>query len=162
MALLHENLLAVADALLDTRSVGSAGRRRAISTAYYATFRRIASLCAASLAGDRDDFETVLRSLNHKQVLKDLKSEKAKTLFRAAGTSTEIGALFEALLNAREWADYSSAPTIIAGKARGDERLTRADAAKYIRNARAILAALDALDAATRLKLAILLTIPKR
>jgi hypothetical protein len=162
MALLHENLLAVAEALLDLKNMGSAARRRAISTAYYATFRRIASLCAASLASDAEDFETVVRTLNHKQVLKDLKSERAKSLFRAAGTDAEVGALFEGLLNAREWADYSSAPTIIAGKARRDVKLTRADAAKYISDARAIISALDSLEVAARVKLAILLIIPPK
>jgi len=162
MAFIYENLLAVADALLDVKNVGTAGRRRAISTAYYATFRRFASLCAASLASDGDDFETVLRSLNHRSLLKDLKSEKAKALFASAGTTTEIAELFEALLNAREWADYSSAPTIVADKAKGGTKLTRADAAKFVSDARAIIATLDGLDESARRKLAILLTIPKR
>jgi hypothetical protein len=162
MAFVYENLLAVADALLDIQNVGTAGKRRAISTAYYAAFRRLASLCAASLASDRDDFETVLRSLNHKQVLKDLKSEKVRSLFASAAVSTEIAALFETLLNAREWADYSSAATIIAGKARDGVKVSRADAAKFVGNARAILSALDALDAVTQRKLAILLTFQKR
>jgi hypothetical protein len=162
MAFVYENLLAVADALLDVKDVGTAGRRRAISTAYYAAFRRLASLCAASLTSDRDDFETALRSLNHKPVLRDLKSEKAKSLFSAAGIGTEIGALFEALLNAREWADYSSAPPIIAGKAKDSVKSTRAEAAKFVGDARAIIAALDALDEAAQLKPAILLTIQKR
>ncbi len=162
MALLHENLLAVADALLSLKNVGSAGLRRAISTAYYATFRRIASLCAASLASDRDDFESVLRSLNHKQVLRDLKSDKARLLFHAAGIEVEVGALFEALLNAREWADYSSNKSIVTGKAPAELKLKHADAAKYVGDARAIVSALDALSEAAGHKLAILLTIPKR
>src|SRR4051794_6735269 len=162
MAFLYENLLAVAEALLDLRDVGTAGRRRAISTAYYAAFRRLASLCAASLATDRDDFETVLRSLNHKSLLKDLKSEKAKSLFAASGVGAGIGALFEALLNAREWADYSSAPTIVADKTKAEAKLTRTEAAKFVNDARTIIAALDGLDGAARQKLAILLTIQKR
>jgi len=162
MAFLYENLLAVADALLDVKNVGTAGRRRAVSTAYYAAFRRLASLCAVSLASDREDFETVLRSLNHKPLLKELKSEKARTLLASAGVTAEIGALFEALLNAREWADYSSAPTIVADRTKGGAKLTRADAAKLVSDARAIIAALDGLNEAAQHKLAILLTIPKR
>jgi hypothetical protein len=41
-------------------------------------------------------------------------------------------------------------------------KLTRAEAAKFVSDARAIIAALDALDEAARLKLAILLTIQRR
>lgn len=162
MAFLHENLLVAAEALLDLKSIGSAGRRRAISTAYYAAFRRIASLCAAALARDREDFETVLRSLDRRKILRDLKSDKARKLFRDAGIAIEIGALFEALQNAREWADYSSAHAIISGKHRGDVKLTHADAAKYIVDSRTIISALDSLDRAAQLKLAIFLSIPKR
>ena len=162
MAFIYENLLAVADALLEVKNVGTAGRRRAISTAYYAAFRRLASLCASSLTGDRDDFETVLRSLNHKAVLKDLKSDKAKSIFSGSGVTTEIGALFESLLNAREWADYSSAPPTISKLVKVSAKLTHAEAAKFVSDARAIVAALDTLDEGARHKLAILLTFSKR
>jgi hypothetical protein len=162
MAFIYENLLAVAEALLEMKGVGTAARRRAISTAYYAAFRRLASLCAASLTTDAEDFEIVLRSLSHKPLLKDLKSDKARALFATAGVKTEIGALFEALLNAREWADYSSAPAIGSDKAKGAANLTGAEAAKFVGDARAIIAALDGLDDAARQNLSILLTFSRR
>ncbi len=161
MANVYENLLAVAEELLDVESFGSAGRRRAISTAYYAAFRRMASLCAAMLAGssrdDRDAYEIVLRSLNHKDVLKALSSKEAKLLFR-----TEVGTLFGALLKAREWADYSSASHVSVDKAKNNIRLTRAEAAKFVSGAREIVSAIDALDESARRKLSIILAFHKR
>jgi hypothetical protein len=162
MAFLYENLLAVADALLDAKNVGTAGRRRAVSTAYYAAFRRLTSLCAVSLAADREDLEIVSRSLQHKPTVNHLKSAKAKSLFIDAGITADIGSLFEELLNAREWADYSSAPTYVAEKVTGGAKFTRADAVKLVDNARAIVAALDKLDERAQNKLAILLTIPTK
>ena len=161
MAYLHENLLVVAEQLLDVEGVGTAARRRAISTAYYATFRRIASLCAASLAlpppMDRNAYESVLRSLNHKEVRNVLNSPSGQELL-----GNVAGKLFGDLLSAREWADYSSASHVSAIKAKDGEKMTRSDALKYVNDAREIIAAIDALDERSRHKLAILLAIHKR
>lgn len=161
MAFLRENLLAVAELLLDVERVGTAARRRAISTAYYATFRRIASLCAASLAlpppMDRDAYESVLRTLSHKEVRSVLNSSAAHELL-----GNVAGKLFGDLLSAREWADYSSASHVNAAKAKAGEKLSRSDALKYVNDARAIMAAIDGLDARSRHKLAILLAFHKR
>lgn len=161
MAYLHENLLAVAEGLLDIQGRGTAARRRAISTAYYATFRRIASLCAASLALpppiERDAYEAVLRSLNHKEVRNVLNSPAAREIL---GDVT--GKLFGDLLSAREWADYSSVTHVSADKAKAGEKLTRTDALKYVNDAREIISAIDALDDRSRHKLAIFLAFHKR
>ncbi len=161
MAYLHENLLSVSEALLGIVGVGTAARRRAISTAYYAAFRRMSSLCAASLAGspshDRDTYEIVLRSLNHKEVRNILNNPAAQQLL-----GTAVGKLFGDLLSAREWADYSSAMHLNAEKAARGEKLTQAEAAKYVEDAREIISTIDGLDERARHKLSILLAFNKR
>ena len=48
MATLPENMLATAELLASARPLGSATLRRAVSTAYYALFSRLAALCALS------------------------------------------------------------------------------------------------------------------
>jgi uncharacterized protein (UPF0332 family) len=158
MARVDENLLAVAEVLLDAKGVGPAGLRRAISTAYYAVFRRLASLCADSFAGrPSKEYESVLRSLNHRDVRKALNSPEAKSLLR-----NEVGELFEALLSAREWADYSALIHVDVGEASKRIALTRVEAAEFIRSARDIIATIDALNSTDRRKLAILLSFSKR
>jgi len=161
MASISDNLLVAAQALLDVERVGDAGRRRAISTAYYAAFRRVASLCAATFAtsprANRASYESVLRALNHKQVRDVLRRPEAAELLGAP-----VGELFAELLSAREWADYSSFSHLSADKAQRGQFLTRAEATKFVNDARAIVAALDALDPRARRKLSILLAFPKR
>jgi uncharacterized protein (UPF0332 family) len=156
MAYLYENLLSAAEQLLDIERVGTAGRRRSISTAYYAVFRRLSSLCAASFAlpppMDRDTYDAVLRSLKHSEVGRALNQKTAQDL-----VGKEVGKLFGELLSGREWADYSSASHVSADKAKNGDKMTRAEAAKYVSDARAIIAAIDALDERSSHKLAIIL-----
>jgi len=159
MANIYENLLTVSEKLLDVERVGTAARRRAISTAYYAAFRRMDSLCASTFApsGDRDAFESVLRSLNHKEVRSVLNNNEARALL-----GNSVGKLFGELLSAREWADYSSTSHVSAEKAARGDKLTRAEATKFVNDARAIVAAIDALDERSRSKLSILLSFHRR
>lgn len=161
MASIPNNLLSAAQALLDVERIGDAGRRRAISTAYYAAFRRIASLCAATLSNspriDPESYEIVHRALNYKEVRTALNRPEARDLL-----GEPIGKLFADLLSAREWADYSSQSHVSADKARRGQIVTRAEAMKFINDAREIVLAIDLLDRRARRKLSILLAFPKR
>jgi hypothetical protein len=159
MASLSDNLLSLAEELLNVERVGDAGRRRAISTAYYATFLRLSSLCAATFSPrtERESYEAVLRALNHKDVRTALNRPEATALLGAS-----VGKLFVELLSAREWADYSSAPHVSVDKAVRRRLLTRSEAVRFVGHAREIVAAVDALDLRGRRKLAILLVFHKR
>jgi hypothetical protein len=161
MAFIYENLLTVAEELLRVERVGTAARRRVIATAYYAVFRRIAVLCATWIGPspyeDRDSYDTILRSIDHKRVRTVLGSSAARGILGGS-----IGKLFEELQSAREWADYSSKSHVNAEKANRKENMSREEASKFIEDARAIIAAIDALSEADCQKLSVLIAFAKR
>lgn len=83
------------------------GRNRAVSTAYYAVFHRLARLCAIELAGlrpSRDAYHHVYRSIDH---------SAAKTTFKrvlADGAASQmmktVAGIFIDLQGRRHEADY--------------------------------------------------------
>jgi hypothetical protein len=161
MAFIYENLLTVAEELLRVERVGTAARRSAIATAYYAAFRRIAVRCATwigpSPREDPDSYDTVLRSIDHKRVRTVLSSPAVRDIL-----DDSVGKLFGELQSAREWADYSSKSHVNADKANRKENTSREEASKFIEDARAIIAAIDALNEADCQKLSILIAFAKR
>lgn len=161
MAFIYENLLTVAEELLRVERVGTAARRRAIATAYYAAFRRIAVLCATwvgpSPLEDRDSYDTVLRPIDHKRVRTVLSSPTVRNIL-----GDSVGKLFEELQSAREWADYSSKSHVNVEKANRKENMSREEASKFIEDARAIITAIDALNEAACQKLSVLIAFAKR
>lgn len=153
--------MTVAGELLRVERVGTAARRRAIATAYYAAFRRIAVLCATWIGPspheDRESYDTVLRSIEHKRVRTVLSSSTARGIL-----GDSVGKLFEELQSAREWADYSSKSHVNAEKANRKENMSREEASKFIEDAGAIIAAINALNEADCQKLSVLIAFAKR
>jgi hypothetical protein len=153
MAKLHTNTLRLAESLLIGASFGSAASRRAVSSAYYSLFQRFSSLCASRLSGDdaaSEEYRRLYRALEHKQVRTALN----KSIYRA-----ELGARFEQLQDARQWADYSIAPHPDPDAGR---RFSLSEARIYVNKAREALQFVDSLDAAGQLKLAVLLVVRDR
>ena len=161
MAFIYENLLTVAEELLRVERVGTAARRRAIATAYYAAFRQ--SLCSAQHGSVRrrvkiaSSYDAVLRSIDHTRVRTVLSSPAVRGII-----DDSVGKLFGELQSAREWADYSSKSHVNAEKANRKENRSREEASKFIEDARAIIAAVDALEEADCQKLSILIAFAKR
>jgi uncharacterized protein (UPF0332 family) len=99
-------LLEAADKLLGERPRSSAFKRRAVSTAYYAVFHALATLCAETMlhsAGRAtDEYARVYRALEHGP----LKTAFGKEPLRSHGTLRKIGDLVVALQSERHRADY--------------------------------------------------------
>jgi hypothetical protein len=149
---LHNNTLGVADGLLKGESFAGAAARRAMSSAYYAVFQRLSSLCASRLSGQdpsTEDYRRLYRALEHKQV----RTALGKSAYKA-----ELGVPFAQLQDARQWADYSIAPDPDLDLPGGSTRNAQA----YIDMAREVLQFIDSLDSAAQLKLAILLIVRDR
>jgi hypothetical protein len=151
MATLPENLIATAEALVDFRTLpGSAGLRRAVSTAYYALFSRLAALCAGRLARSAptsDSFKAIYRAIEH--------GHARKVLAAHAEFSAPIGEAFERLQEGRHWADYSLDTHPEPDKAARRERFSRAEAAEYVDLARRAIAAVNALSSDSKQRLAV-------
>jgi hypothetical protein len=104
---LHENTFGIAESLLAGESFGGAAARRAVSSAYYAVFQRLSSLCASRLSRqniDAEEYRRLYRALDHKQV---------RAMLNAPPYKVELGVPFARLQDARQWADYSIAPAPI-------------------------------------------------
>lgn len=141
---LVEHLLQTADFLIESaprNNLGKAYRRRAISTAYYATFHAVGYILTSSLIGwsrPQHLLEPVFRSLDHK-IAKD-------RLLSSGNTATrEIGLIFARLQKKRNDADYRP-PAYSPGLEEAREALVEA---------RDAVARLEALDDDARRRFAV-------
>jgi len=156
MDALYQNTFDLAQSLLKGEGFGGAAVRRAVSSAYYAVFQRLSSLCASRLSGrdsESEEYLRLYRALDHKGVRAALN----KSAYRV-----ELGARFEQLQEARHWADYSIAPfshLVSSSAARG---VSTNGPRAYLDLARDALQFIDSLDPAAQLKLAVLLIVRDR
>lgn len=153
---LHNNTLEVAESLLAGSDFSGAASRRAVSTAYYSVFQRLSSLCASRLSGldaASEEFQRLYRALDHKQA----RSALNKSMFKA-----DLGARFEQLQDARQWADYSVALHPDPDASNVGRRFSASDASLFVTKAREALQFVDSLDDAAQLKLAVTLIIRDR
>ena len=101
-----ERLLEAAEDLLRRRGKSSAARRRAVSTAYYAVFHRLAKLGAETIvvgaSVDSPEYLRVYRALQHGAA----KQAFADKELKANVTVKTIGETFAQLQSSREKADY--------------------------------------------------------
>jgi hypothetical protein len=151
MATLPENLIATAEVLVNFRTLpGSAGLRRAVSTAYYALFSRLAALCAGRLARSAptsDSFKAIYRAIDH--------GHGRKVLAAHAEFGEPIGEAFGRLQEVRHWADYSLDTHPQSDKAARRERFSRAEASEYVELARQTIVTIDALGSDSKQRLAV-------
>lgn len=125
----------------------NARRRRAVSTAYYALFHALSSLCATTLAGDEQDARIVdllYRALDHAELARTLVSPEA---FRIAGALELVGDAFRDLLERRQTADYAPAAF----------RLEPHEAIRLVETAREAIGLLRGLTRSEKRRLAVLL-----
>jgi hypothetical protein len=124
----------------------NAGRRRAVSTAYYAAFHALCGLVAAQIVGDADAdadlFEGVYRSVEHR-------FSDNPTRFAVSSATEEIRLTLRELRERRADADYR--PDFY--------RVTTDYVADTLGLARRLIATLATLDHETSRKLAISLAI---
>lgn len=101
-------MLAAAWSLLDSSPKSAAFRRRAVSTAYYAVFHKMAKLCAEALLPDasRNDlsYQRVYRALDHGPLTNAL----AQSPLKDHAVMKTLGPLILRLKEERHRADYSS------------------------------------------------------
>lgn len=155
-SVLVRELLDVAEYLIHER-VGlsaqlNARRRRAVSTAYYALFHALSSLCADTLAGtatDGDVRDIVYRALGHGEVKSTLESREVWTWNPALQLVSEA---LNNLQERREAADY--APSHFA--------IMPHEAHHLVGLAREAISLLDGMNVDTRRKLAVLLLAKSR
>jgi len=156
---LVNDLLDIADSLVrrEERRPREASLRRAVSTAYYALFHRLASLCADRLVGWKktwDVFTPIYRTLDHGRTLSVLTERNSEKKHPLGEAIERVGISFKALQAAREWADYNPEPhpdpfEMVAGR-----RFSREQAERLLANAREAVEIIDRLDDDARLKLA--------
>lgn len=153
MATLPENLLATAGLLASAKpALGSAALRRAVSTAYYALFSRLAALCAKQVARARtssDRFRSVYRAIDHGQA--------RNALLNNSEFGLPLGDNFKRLQEVRHWADYSIDSHPDADSAAVGRRFSRAEAQQIVAVARDSIDFIDALPTDARQRLAVLL-----
>ena len=141
MATLPENMLATAELLAGEKApLGSATLRRAVSTAYYALFSRLAALCAKQIARAEvasDSFRSVYRAIEHGSALRALGGHR--------GFGLPLGENFKRLQEARHWADYSIDPHPDSDRAAAGIRFTRAEALRFVALARETVGFIDRL-----------------
>ena len=153
---LHDNTLELAESLLKGERFGEAAVRRAASSAYYALFQGLSSLCASRLSGQKpgsEEYLRLFRALEHRQVRASL----SKSIYKV-----ELGARFDRLQDARHWADYSIAPHPEPDLSSAGRGFSPGEAQACVDMARDALQFIDSLDSNAQLKLAILLIIRDR
>jgi hypothetical protein len=158
MANLYENSLKVAELLLGGAQPGSAARRRAVSTAYYALFQRLSSLCAICLSragANSEEYRRAYRALDHRQARDAL--SRSETLFKRNLADT-----FAELQDVRHWADYSVSTHPDEAVAQAGKRFALNDARDYVIKARQAVEFVDSLDPPSRQRLAVLLVVRDR
>jgi hypothetical protein len=149
-----EDFLALADDLA-RRGTGrptQASLRRAVTTAYYAVFHALAKMCADHLVGKTKPWEVytpLYRSVDHagaRKVLRDARNHAENHAVAA------IAVAFVALQEARIAADYLPEPFAFS----------RQQVKDLIQEARGAVAAIDALEPDTKLRLAVQLVTKTR
>ncbi len=157
MPALSDELMKTAETLLGGVQPGSAARRRAASTAYYALFHRLSALCANRLMGPYDATPLhwrAYRALEHKQV--------KEALARSDEFKAQFGASFSELQDIRHWADYSVSSHPEDDKAKARKKFGANDARDCLRTAKEAISFIDNLDGAARRRLATLLIVRDR
>ncbi|MBI1868654.1 MAG: hypothetical protein HYS06_10250 [Methylocystis sp.] len=148
-----DGLLRLAEETAERGSGSRTLKRRAVSTAYYAVFHAIASLCANEILPREKDkgsaeFERVYRALEHGS----LKSEFQKAPLKDNARLKAIGALVLRLQSERHRSDYL--PT---------QRLyTTKTCAEHLESARLAMTLLKGLDEQDRRTLAVSLLFKNR
>ena len=143
MSTMVERLLESAEGLLSSSPRGTAARRRAVSTAYYAVFHALSKLCADQVLPDTprsgSSYARVYRSLDHKPI-KEAFSVQGSAL-RTNPALRRIGESFVNLQKERLLADYMPPVRDLFSLTRGSE---------LVAEARATCAFIEALEAADR------------
>ena len=151
---LARSFLVLAEDLSENGKPRNSVRRRAISTAYYAVFHRLAQICAAEFIGsgpklrNTTEYEQVYRQLDHVTV---------KTLFNAAPLKDkpvlrQIGENAGELQSERNRSDYLPAQRLY----------TRSRCQTLVQTAKSTLELIDNLSREDRRTLAIFLAFKKR
>lgn len=148
-----ERLLWLAEKTAEMGAYSLTLKRRAVSTAYYAVFHALASLCANELlpgerAKDSKEYERVYRALEHGS----LKHEFTKSPLKDHRRLREIGVLVIKLQSERHNSDYM--PT---------RRLyTKKTCAEHLASAKLVMTLLDTLNEEERRVLAVSLLFKNR
>ena len=151
---LVEDLLALADVLVALSGRGSflqAALRRSVSTAYYALFHALCTLCSDSLVrwSRTDLVDRTYRSLDHGTARRRLAALASTS---SSGSSIKrVSTLFSLMQDQRNDADYER-PRVL---------LSRNEAVLSIRNAREAIELLTAMDDDARRQLAVELLVAK-
>lgn len=151
-----ERLLWLADDLChrDVESRATILGRRAVSTAYYAVFHALASLCAAELLGSSaatrktTEYERVYRALDHGSLKTAFKSDPLKKHPRLK----PIGERVVELQSERTRADYLP----------GGRLYNEAECARLVQSAKSAVELIQQLPAADRRTLAVYLIFKNR
>lgn len=159
MSELVSDLIEIAEFLAnrDKLRPREASLRRAISTAYYALFNRLAELCAEELVGWAKAWEVVspiYRSLDHgyaAKILSEISNSKSAAPRRDVD---RLGAIFRELQIAREWADYNPEPNPDPVETSRKRRFARQQANELVAKAKEAIAIVDNLEKSEKLKLA--------
>ena len=156
---LSSNLLSLAELLLDDmgRLPTGAARRRAASTAYYALFHRLSSLCATQLMGAPQANSTywrAYRALEHRPA--------RSALARSDEFRVSLGAVFAELQDIREWADYSCALHHNEKNVELGKSFTTSEAQECVGLARQGIETIDRLDMPAKRRLSTLLLVRDR
>jgi hypothetical protein len=134
-----------------------ASLRRAISTAYYALFNRLAELCADELVGWNKPWEVfspIYRSLDHgyaQKILTERSAEKSHPLGRGV---ERLGVIFRELQATREWVDYNREPNPDPLETSRNRRFSRQQTNELVANAKKAIGIIDNLEDSTKLALA--------
>ncbi len=125
--------------------------RRAISTAYYALFHSLCTVCADGLVGwtQVDLVAQTYRALDHQSARRRLLGQDIAAI---SPEMRKVGESFDALQEQRHVADYSP-PSVL---------FNRPDALANVARARAAIGLLARLDGRARTKLAVLLLVSRR
>lgn len=147
MATMIECMLDQADDLISRYPTSRAARRRAVSSAYYATFHALSECCADWVLPEEDEtsetYEKVYRAIDHKPMKNAFRNQ---TALRQRPALLRIGETIIELQNARLSADYLPS---------GHKLFSLADAEEYMAKARLTVERIDRLTPADRTTLAI-------
>lgn len=137
MVSMVERMFEIANELIANRPRSAAARRRAVSTAYYATFHALAKTCAnALLTSDASDevYEKAYRALDHGAVRSALQKPG---YLKSSPPLREILQLVDELRIAREDCDYAPPDASF---------MSLSIAREHVRKAEDAVTRLDALD----------------
>jgi len=153
MARHAENMLATAELLASAKaSLGSAALRRSVSTAYYALFSSLATLCAERIARAKattESFRSAYRIIDH--------GPTRNALYGHSEFGSPLGENFRRLQEARHWADYSADPHPETLRAATGIRFTRLEAQQFIDLAREAIRFVDVMPPDAKQRLAVTL-----